>query len=110
MKGGLTSIERSVLESEVVEQVRQVYDPELPVNVYDLGLIYDIRIDDERNVHLVMTLTSPHCPVAETLPGEVQAAAAKTPGVGNVTVELTWDPPFTMDSLSDEARLALGLM
>jgi FeS assembly SUF system protein len=96
--------------NEVAEQLRTVYDPELPVNVYDLGLIYDIQVDENRNVHIVMTLTSPACPVAGTLPGEVQAAAAQTPGVGNVTVELTWDPPFTIDSMSEEAKLALGFM
>src|SRR5688500_1036042 len=71
-KRGLSSIEKSMLESEIAEQIRTVFDPEIPVNVYDLGLIYDIIIDDDKNAHIVMTLTSPMCPVAETLPGEVE--------------------------------------
>ncbi len=106
----LTSIEKSMIASEVAEQIRTVYDPELPVNVYDLGLIYDIQVDDSRNVHIVMTLTSPACPVAGSLPGEVQGAASQTPNVNQVTIELTWDPPFTIDSMSEEAKLALGFM
>ena len=109
-KTGITSIEKSLLEGEVVEVLRTVYDPELPINIYDLGLIYDIRVDDEKNVQIVMTLTSPACPVAGTLPGEVQSAARSVPGIGNVTVELTWDPPFTVEMMSEEARLMLGLM
>ena len=106
----LTSIEKSMLEGEVAEQIRTVYDPEIPVNVYDLGLIYDIRIDDEKNAHIVMTLTSPMCPVAESLPGEVEVAAGKTPGIGRVTVELTWDPPFSLDRVSEDVKLMLGLI
>lgn len=107
---GLTSIEKSMLEAEIAEHIREVYDPEIPVNVYDLGLIYDIQIDDERNAHILMTLTSPMCPVAETLPGEVELAASKTPGVGRVTVELTWDPPFSLEMMSDDVKLMLGLL
>jgi FeS assembly SUF system protein len=107
-KRPLTSIEKSVLESEVVEQIKTVFDPEIPVNVYDLGLIYDISVDDDKNVHILMTLTSPMCPVAETLPGEVETAARATPGVGRVTVELTWDPPFTIERMPEETRLMLG--
>lgn len=106
----MNPITKSLLEFEVIEALRQVYDPELPLNIYDLGLIYDIRIDDDSNVHLVMTLTSPNCPVAESLPQEVQEAAAKAPGVKNVTLELTWDPPFSIEMMSDEAKLALGLL
>lgn len=105
----LSSIEKSMLEAEIVEQIREVYDPELPVNVYDLGLIYDIRVDDDRNAHIVMTLTSPMCPVAETLPGEVELAAGQAPGVGKITVELTWDPPFSLDRMSEDVKLLLGL-
>lgn len=107
--GGLSPIERSLFANEVAEQLRTVYDPELPVNVYDLGLIYDIQVDGERNVHILMTLTSPACPVAGTLPGEVQGAAEQTPGVGRVTVELTWDPPFTIERMSEDVRYQLGL-
>ena len=106
----LSSIEKSLLEAEVVEQIRTVFDPELPVNVYDLGLIYDIQIDDDKNVHIVMTLTTPMCPVAGILPGEVELAARNTPGVGKVSVELTWDPPFTIDRIPEEVRMALGFL
>lgn len=106
---GLNSIERSILEGEIVEAIRTVYDPELPVNVYDLGLIYDIQVRDDRSVHIMMTLTSPACPVAGTLPGEVQSAARSAPGVGAVSVELTWDPPYTMERMPEEVRLMLGL-
>lgn len=104
----LTSIEKSLLEGEVVEQLRTVFDPEIPVNVYDLGLIYDIRIGDDRSAHIVMTLTSPMCPVAGTLPGEVEAAARQAQGIHTVNVELTWDPPYTIDMMPEETRLMLG--
>lgn len=106
----LTSIEKSLIESQVAEQIRTVFDPEIPVNVYDLGLIYDIQVDDDRNVHIVMTLTSPACPVAGELPAEVQYAAAATPGVGQVTLELTFDPPFTIDRIPEDVKLMLGLL
>jgi FeS assembly SUF system protein len=109
MESGLTSIEKSIIESQVADQIRTVYDPELPVNVYDLGLIYDIQVAENKDVHIVMTLTSPMCPVAEILPGEVQGAASQTPGVGNVTIELTWDPPFGIDRIPEDVRLMLGL-
>lgn len=108
--GPLNPIQKRVLESEIVEQIRQVYDPEIPVNVYDLGLIYDIIVGDDASAHIVMTLTSPACPVAGSLPGEVEVAASQTPGVGKVTVELTWDPPFTLDRMSDDVKLMLGLI
>lgn len=106
----LNSIEKSLLENQVIEELRNVYDPEIPVNVYDLGLIYEIRIDDDKNVHILMTLTSPMCPVAGILPGEVETAARATPGVGKVSVELTWDPPFTIERMSEEVKLMLGFM
>ncbi len=109
-KSPMTSIERSLLEAEVVEQIRQVYDPEIPVNVYDLGLIYDVQISDSKDAHIVMTLTSPACPVAESLPGEVEMAARQAQGIRNVTLELTWDPPFTLDRVPDDVKLMLGLM
>ena len=105
----LNPIQRSLYANEVAEQIREVYDPEIPVNVYDLGLIYDIQVDEKRNVHVVMTLTSPACPVAGELPYDVESAARRTPGVGNVSVELTWDPPFTIDRMSEDVRLMLGL-
>ncbi len=108
-KRELTTIERSLFESEVVEQIRTVYDPEIPVNVYDLGLIYDIQVADNKDVHIMMTLTSPACPVAGILPGEVEGAVRQTPGIGKVSVELTWDPPFGIEMMSDDVKLMLGI-
>ena len=104
----MTTIERSVLEEEVKEAIRTVYDPEIPVNVYDLGLIYDIQISDAKDVHVVMTLTSPACPVAGTLPGEVEMAVRALPWPKSTSVELTWDPPFTIDMVSEEVKLEMG--
>lgn len=105
----MNTIERSLFEAEVIEQIRTVYDPEIPINVYDLGLIYDIQVDDDKNTHILMTLTSPSCPVAGTLPGEVESAARQTAGIGKVSLELTWDPPFGIEMMSEEAKLILGL-
>src|SRR3954464_3759589 len=105
----LNPIQRSLFANEVAGQLRTGYDPEIPVNVYDLGLIYDIQVDEAKNVHIMMTLTSPACPVAGSLPGEVEEAVRNTPGVGNVSIELTWDPPFTVEMMSEEAKLMLGL-
>lgn len=105
-----TTIQKSLFEGEVIERLRTVYDPEIPVNVYDLGLIYDIQVDEDRNTHILMTLTSPMCPVAGILPGQVEEAARSTPGIGSVSVELTWDPPFTVEMMSEEAKLALGML
>ncbi len=106
----LNSIQKAVLHSEVIEAIREVYDPEIPVNVYDLGLIYDIVVSDDAKVDIRMTLTSPMCPVAEILPGQVEVAARNAPGVADARVELTWDPPFTLDMVSEEVKLMLGLL
>ncbi len=105
----LSTIQRSLIEAEVVEQLRTVYDPEIPVNVYDLGLIYDIQVSDDKDIHIVMTLTSPNCPVAGSLPGEIEEAARHTPGVRQVSIELTWDPPFGIEMMNEDVRLMLGL-
>ena len=105
----MNTIQKSLFEAEIIEQIRTVFDPEIPINVYDLGLIYDIQIDDEKNAHIVMTLTSPSCPVAGSLPGEVETAVRNTDGIGKVSLELTWDPPFTIEMMSEEAKLILGL-
>lgn len=98
------------LYDQVVEACRTVYDPEIPVNIYDLGLIYTILIDDENVVHVIMTLTAPGCPVAGDMPGWIQEAIAPVAGVKDVTVELVWSPPWGMEMMSDEARLELGFM
>lgn len=106
----LNSIQRAVLEGDVIESIRMVYDPEIPVNVYDLGLIYDVHVGDDARVDVKMTLTSPACPVAETLPGEVEAQVRATPGVREAHVELVWDPPFSIDRIPEHVRLDLGLL
>jgi FeS assembly SUF system protein len=98
------------LYDSVVEACRTVFDPEIPVNIFDLGLVYTIDISDAGEVVIVMTLTAPGCPVAGEMPGWVADAVEPLPGVKQVNVELTWDPPWGMDMMSDEARLELGFM
>ena len=98
------------LHDQIVEACRTVFDPEIPVNIYDLGLVYRIAIDGASHVAIDMTLTAPGCPVAGEMPGWVADAVGAVPGVGTVNVEIVWDPPWTMDQLSDEARLELGFM
>ena len=104
------SIGETILRQQIIEAIETIYDPEIPVNIYELGLIYDLLIDEENNVIVHMTLTSPACPVAGTLPGDVQSKIKNVPGVNNVMVELVWDPPYNMYMMSDAARLQLGLM
>jgi FeS assembly SUF system protein len=99
----------SSLEERVVAVLRTCYDPEIPVNIYELGLIYDVQIDSNNVVEIRMTLTSPACPVAGSLPPEVQAKIKSTPGVSDAKVEIVWDPPWTQDRMSDAAKLQLGL-
>ena len=94
----------------VVEACRSVYDPEIPVNIYDLGLVYTIEISDEGAVSIMMTLTAPGCPVAGEMPGWVAEAVEPLPGIKQVDVDLTWEPPWGMEMMSDEARLELGFM
>lgn len=98
------------LFDQVVEACRSVYDPEIPVNIYELGLIYTIDIDAENAVDIKMSLTAPGCPVAGEMPGWVADAVEPLPGVKQVNVELVWEPPWGMDMMSDEARLELGFM
>ncbi len=98
------------LHESIVEACRTVYDPEIPVNIFDLGLIYTIEISSEAEVRIVMTLTAPGCPVAGEMPGWVAEAVEPLPGVKTVDVQLVWEPPWGMERLSDEARLELGFM
>ncbi|MBV2360672.1 SUF system Fe-S cluster assembly protein [Thalassococcus sp. CAU 1522] len=98
------------LYDQVVEACRSVYDPEIPVNIYDLGLVYTIDISPENAVNITMTLTAPGCPVAGEMPGWLAEAIEPLPGVKQVDVDITWDPPWGMDMMSDEARLELGFM
>ena len=100
----------TVREEDVVEAIRTVFDPEIPVNVYDLGLIYEIRVNPDSSVFVLMTLTAPNCPAAGFLPGQVELVVGSVEGVSDARVEVTFDPPFSMDMMSDEARLELGLL
>ena len=97
------------LTADIVAALKTVYDPEIPADIYELGLIYNIDVDDARNVAVEMTLTSPGCPVAGEMPGWVENAIGSIAGVGQVTVKLTFDPPWDKDRMSDEAKLALGM-
>jgi FeS assembly SUF system protein len=97
------------LRDQVIAALRKVYDPEMPVNIYELGLIYGLNIDAEGRARVRMTLTAPNCPVAGTLPGEVERAVRSVPGISDVKLELTFDPPWSKDRMSEAARLALGL-
>jgi FeS assembly SUF system protein len=96
-------------EKQIIKVLRKIFDPEIPLNIYDIGLIYGITISEEGDVHISMTLTAPTCPVAGSLPPEVENKVREVPGVRDVKVELTWDPPWTMDKMSEAARLELGL-
>ncbi len=98
------------LYDSIVEACRTVYDPEIPVNIFDLGLIYTIDVKPEGEVSVIMTLTAPGCPVAGEMPGWVAEAVEPLPGVKQVDVDITWDPPWGMDMMSDEAKLELGFM
>lgn len=106
----LNTIEKSLLQNEVIERIKEIYDPEIPVNIYDLGLIYEVNVGDDADVHVLMTLTSPMCPVAESLPVDVENAVASVPGVRFSRVELTWDPPFTIERMPEDVKLMLGLI
>ena len=99
----------ATLEQRVIAAMRQVYDPEISVNIYDLGLIYDLQINQQQEVAIKMTLTAPGCPVAGILPGQVADAVRAVDGIQDAQVELVWDPPWDQDRISDEARLTLGL-
>ena len=101
--------EDATLEQRVIAAMRTVYDPEISVNIYDLGLIYDIQIGEQAEVFVAMTLTSPGCPVAGILPGQVECAIRAVEGISEACVELVWDPPWSQNCMSDEARLTLGL-
>jgi FeS assembly SUF system protein len=98
------------LYEAVIEALKEIYDPEIPVNIYDLGLIYDVEITPENHAMVKMTLTTPHCPVAESMPGEVELRVGSVPGVGHAEVELVWDPPWDPQKMTDEARLELGML
>jgi len=100
---------KGALHDQVIDVLRTVYDPEIPVNIHEMGLVYEVKVDDGANVHILMTLTSPMCPVAESLPPEVEEKVAAIEGVAKATVEITWDPPWDPEMMSEAAKLELGM-
>lgn len=105
-----TDAELQAIGEKIVERICQIYDPEIPVNIYELGLIYDIQVSEDCDVEIEMTLTSPNCPVAETLPVEVEEKVKVVEEVRNVKVNVTFDPPWDKDMMSEEAKLELGML
>ena len=99
----------SDIKSKVIEEIKKIYDPEIPVNIYELGLIYKIDVDEKNKVNIDMTLTSPNCPVAESLPNEVKEIIMKVEGVSDVNLNLVWEPPWDKDKMSEAAKLELNL-
>jgi FeS assembly SUF system protein len=99
----------SELKEKVISEIKKIYDPEIPVNIYELGLIYNIDIDEKNKVNIDMTLTSPNCPVAESLPNSVKNNVLKVDGVSDVDLNLVWDPPWNKDKMSEAAKLELNL-
>ena len=97
------------IKNKVVEEIKKIYDPEIPVNIYELGLIYKIEVDNKNKVNINMTLTSPNCPVAESLPKEVKDSIMKIEGVSDVNLNLVWEPPWDKDKMSEAAKLELNL-
>ena len=98
------------LYEAVIDALKDIYDPEIPVNIYDLGLIYDIEVTKDAHAFIKMTLTTPHCPVAESMPGEIELRVGSVPGIGHAEVELVWDPPWDPQKMSDEAKIELGML
>ena len=98
------------LRADIIAALKEIYDPEIPVNIYDLGLIYGVEVTDNGEAAVAMTLTTPHCPVAETMPGEVELRVGSVPGVGHAEVNLVWDPPWDPSKMTDEAKLELGML
>ncbi len=98
------------LEAEILKVIKEVFDPEIPVNIYDLGLIYEIDVDDYDNVDIKMTLTAPNCPVADSMPNEVKEKVKAIEGVNNVNIEMVFDPPWSASMMSEEAKLVLGYL
>jgi|TARA_B110000971_G_C19805990_1_gene406529 FeS assembly SUF system protein len=99
----------SDLKEDIIKEIKKIYDPEIPVNIYELGLIYNIKVNEDKKVDIEMTLTSPNCPVAESLPNEVKQNILKVAGVKDVDLKLVWDPPWDKDKMSEAAKLELNL-
>lgn len=103
-------LDKEQIRDHAIDILKTVYDPEIPVNIYELGLIYEVNVNDENEVHVVMTLTAPSCPVAGTLPGEVEQKLKGLAGITDASVEVTWEPAWDMSKMSEEAKLQLGLL
>ncbi|NTV84847.1 MAG: DUF59 domain-containing protein [Bacteroidales bacterium] len=106
----MNNMDKIMLEQQIIRELKGIYDPEIPVNIYDLGLIYNILIDEAKNIRIKMTLTAPNCPVAESLPVEVRDKIRSLEGVADVQVEILFDPPWSRDMISQEGLLELGFM
>ena len=106
----MDSIGETVIEAQVLDALRTCFDPEIPVNIYELGLIYDVHADSAGVVSIQMTLTSPHCPAVQSLPAEIESKVKEVPGVTDVKIDLVWDPPWDPSKMSEAARLQLGMM
>ena len=106
----LVAGEGGALQAAIVDALKEIYDPEIPVNIYDLGLIYGVEVTDDGHAAVTMTLTTPHCPVAESMPAEVELRVGSVPGVGHAEVNLVWDPAWDPSKMSDEAKLELGML
>ena len=106
----MNKIDKEALGEKIVEVIKTIFDPEIPVDIYELGLIYDVFVNDDMDVKILMTLTSPNCPVAETLPVEVEEKVKTIDVINNAEVEITFDPTWTQDMMSEEAKLELGFL
>ena len=106
----MEATDKLALETMVIDVLKTCFDPEIPTNIYDLGLVYELNIDNEANVHTIMTLTSPSCPVAGTLPPEVEEKIRNIPGVSSSKVEVIWEPPWSRDMMSEAAQFELGML
>jgi FeS assembly SUF system protein len=105
-----SQVESEILGNKIIETLKSIYDPEIPVDIYELGLIYDVQLSDQKEVKVIMTLTTPNCPVAESLPAEVKEKIALIEGIKKVDLTLTFDPPWTREMMSEEACLELGFI
>lgn len=106
----MESINQTIIEAQAIEALRTVFDPEIPVNIYEMGLIYEVKVDATDAVTIQMTLTSPHCPAAQSMPAEVEAKVRAIAGVTDVNIDLVWEPPWDQSKMSEAARLQLGMM
>lgn len=106
----MDSMNETIIEAQVVEALRTCFDPEIPVNIYDMGLIYDVKISPEGAVKIQMTLTSPHCPAVQSLPAEIESKVRGVSGVSDAQIDLVWEPPWDPSKMSEAARLQLGMM